>query len=245
MRYIFASHHKTGTVLMRSIATAFAKTFSLTRAVEWVSMGRFRPDQLTGCHIPQVVALSNLDAGQLLPILRDCDFRAIEFVRDPVNILLSGYLYHSWSSDVWGMDTGPSILSGLSKEEGLRREAVAESAGTLAEMKSVEEIRANDARFLDIPLEGLEGNYDETMRAIGSHLLGNSDGVEPFVVACRLFNISRWPKLRRRSNRHIASRAAKVELHAIFRKLVDAGDPDALKVLQFRRELGRSWTNHT
>lgn len=238
-KFFFASHHKTGTWLMRSLAAAFAATFSLTRAIEWEgNLTRFERPQLVGCNIGQVVALNNLDAAQLDPILSDCDFRAIHFVRNPVNIVISGYLYHSWSEDTYHMDTGPHVLAGLSNQDGLRREAAAESAGTLAEMKDVERIIGRDARFLDVQLENLEANYDETMRAIGMHLLDNSHDAEMFVAAARQFDISRWPKERRRSDKHIALGAAKEKLHAIFDKLVDTKDPAMLRVSELEHELG-------
>lgn len=236
-RFIFASHHKTGTLLMRSIAQAFAETFKLSEGIEWWGTDRFEPRQLKGCDIPQVIALSNLDLAQLVPILRDCDFRAIQLVRDPVNVVISGYLYHSWSNDTWHMNTGPGYLGGLSMQDGLRKEAAAESDGTLTEMKDVETLIYDDLRFLDIPLESLEGSYDDTMRAIGLHLLDNSGDVESFVAAARQYDTSRWPKERRKSDKHIASKMEKEELHAIFQKLVEAGDADALRVLQFQRDL--------
>lgn len=238
-RFIFTSHHKTGTMLMRSLAVAFAATFSLTTTIEWEdNLTRLQPYQLVGCNIGQVVALSNLDAAQLHAILRDCDFRAIHFVRDPVNVVISGYAYHSWSEDTWHMDTGPDILAGLSEQDGLRREASAESAGTLAEMKDVERIIGGDARFLDVQLESLEATYDETMREIGMHLLDNSHDADKFVAAARSFDISRWPKQRRRSEKHIASGATKEDLHGIFDKLVETEDPVALRVSELGHELG-------
>lgn len=240
-RFIFASHHKTGTILARHLARSFSNVFDLTVALEWRgNLERYEPSQLEDCsHIPQVVHLSNLDVSQLMPVLRNCDFRAIHFVRDPVNVVISGYVYHLWSDDTWHMDTGPSILGGLSKKEGLRKEAAAENAGTLAEMKDVEAHVGDDARFLDIWLEGLEGSYDRTMRAIGLHLVDNSSGVEAFVADARRFDTSRWSKRRRESDDHVASAKEKEELHAIFDDLVEAGDPDAVRVSKLQRD----WQN--
>mmetsp|Transcript_142408 Transcript_142408/g.262472 ORF Transcript_142408/g.262472 Transcript_142408/m.262472 type:complete len:647 (-) Transcript_142408:206-2146(-) len=223
----FATHHKSGTVLARKLGDALMKVVAdeswgplLVRGIDWNETGTpgelmNPPCKYHGCKQfaqepcppanhkgPTLGIFQNIDLPTLKRIDAGCsNFRMVHFIRDPVALTVSAYLYHSRVEN----DTaepgrlnrepphkrlspariGPKVYKEHSFKDGLEMEAKLELNTTLQMMREV-----NDATFwrtnvLTVALESFKADFDERARKIFGFLLGDRLPVEKLVLLQR------------------------------------------------------------
>ncbi len=87
---VHACYHKAGTVWFKQVLRAVAEDFGLPFSVVQRSSGRPLPRPGIGLDNSSV-----LDYSELPP------FRGTHMVRDPRDMLVSGYHYHLWTEEAW------------------------------------------------------------------------------------------------------------------------------------------------
>lgn len=146
---VHAAHHRVGTSWFRRILSAIAKEYGLSFAV--VSM----------TNPPDVEAEALLyDHAGLFDRERLRFFRGSHLIRDPRDVVVSGYFYHRWSEEEWlhiprseyGGRTYQELLLSLSLEQGLAAEMRGPAAHTFAEMGAWD---YGQPGFLEIKYEDL------------------------------------------------------------------------------------------
>lgn len=182
--YFFA-HHKTGTVLAQRLAQNLARLLGHT---SWRVNPRSRPSTLEHC-TRSVLNLQTLDAPQLNHVFRGCpDFVAVHFVRDPVELLVSGYMYHRRVDDripfLPGAPT-PDTYRNKSVREGLVIEAQAEMRSTIRDMLNTLAIENSHSTHpvLPIDLGDIFDNFEPTIRRLYTHLVGDDAAMVGELVA--------------------------------------------------------------
>jgi len=96
---VIATHHKVGTVLMSQV---FKRTAALLGWSSEVVFGH----RLARAPVADVTLFGH-GTPQQLP--EDSGLRAIHLVRDPREVLISGYLYHLHTGEQWCVEVPPSI----------------------------------------------------------------------------------------------------------------------------------------
>jgi hypothetical protein len=113
---VHCSHHKVGTVWFRNVLNAVAAEYGLRcrDAIGGQLQGRGAPDIILDFH-------SAVDLSGLARV------RGSHMIRDPRDVVVSGYFYHLWSRELWLHEPRPELggrsyqqhLRGLNQEEGL------------------------------------------------------------------------------------------------------------------------------
>lgn len=185
---IYGVHHKTGTHLLQQIRNATADF-----------LGKFdqRNRRTRHLHLPEQeshIQYNCVDA-EVLHILHESPrpYKMVHVVRDPLELVISGYWYHAHSYDVQLVHSGPKYLTGLSVEDGLVFEAKAQIVSTLQEITSVVVASIRDEQVLTLGLEDFENDFDGTTSRMFRFFYGDDDQlVEKLVVAARKADNSRW-----------------------------------------------------
>lgn len=173
--WFIASHHKTGTYLMFELVAAVA---NLTQPPMHVFKKFGKPDsELSGGHnyhiappwdsTNAIVEYSLIDAtAWRLLVDGGRSFKLVHLIRDPLELVISGYWYHRFTGDSQvvpcpGCDGHPSLVYGnLSVERGLEAEAHAELVSTLPEISSTLQLSYDDPRVLTMGLEEFSDDFE-------------------------------------------------------------------------------------
>lgn len=125
---ILGAHHKTGTWLAQGLARAFFPDRSIVQmgrnnrhSAERLSKQLSRLDSKT----PSIVIFNCLDSKAFEMILNSgFDFRLVHVIREPVELVISAYMYHRESDDTQLVPgVGPSVFANMALRDGLRTEA--------------------------------------------------------------------------------------------------------------------------
>ena len=139
------------------------------------------------------------------------DYRMVHVVRDPVEVLISGYLYHRRLplDERWLFRPAPE-LGGRSYADHL--ENAAPSRAMMAEMGTADdELRMlvlayrdveRDPRAMNVQLENFFGDFDGTVRRVLRFLLFDEADIPAMAEAAKAFDVRRWSDEELRDNEH-------------------------------------------
>ncbi len=173
-------YHKAGTVWFQRVLRRFAEEAN----VPFVVLRR-EPDALQG-------ASSGVyfDGHSAVSVPDNPDLRASHMVRDPRDIVVSGYHYHLRASERWlhrpqdryGGVSYQTLLQNLDREQGLIEE-VRRCAQLFARMRAW---NRGDPRVLELTYEESFGNDEWVWTQVGRHMGVAGQDLE------RLVEIGRW-----------------------------------------------------
>jgi len=230
--FLFGAHHKSGTVVMRHLANVQTELLEQPPCVDDGCKGGanrctnkrsffVEPDNATRTYFACSVEDGMISALRQKAAQSNTTFRGVHVIRDPLALVVSGYLYHMHSNDHL---PDPAIRH-MSLELGIAFEAEYVLNVTLKEMvaayeRSQSENGTSYDDVLNVRLEDLmrsSDDYDRTAEAIFNHTLG--DMSTPYLMK-RLRNASIKGDLRRNP---MAERGSeKVEGDFLFGHVADA-----------------------
>ena len=139
------------------------------------------------------------------------DYRMVHVVRDPVEVLISGYLYHRRLplDERWLFRPAPE-LGGRSYADHL--ENAAPSRAMMAEVGTADdELRMlvlayrdveRDPRAMNVQLENFFDDFDGTVRRVLRFLLFDEADIPAMAEAAKAFDVRRWSDEELRDNEH-------------------------------------------
>lgn len=174
-KLIFASsHHKCGTVLLTQVLLRIAEEFNLS-LVEGNKIFGTKNGKLDFAKgNPATRKVSNLDifldwSGLLKNVSNlNLPHKGIHLIRDPRNMIISGYFYHLKCKEGWclepdkrykGLSFQEYLKSSKTQEEGLMKELKMVGEWTF---KNMAEWNYNNKNFIEIKYENLMENYNDT-----------------------------------------------------------------------------------
>lgn len=169
---VHCSHHKVGTVWFKRILERLAKEYGLN----------LYSGPQSGLPESAHVFLeehSQVDPSQLRT------FRGSHMVRDPRDIVISGYFYHLWTKEEWanipqeryGNVSYQTYLNALPQSEGL----IAEMNRFALEYSDLRDMTCWDydnPNFLELKYEETLNDEEETFRRLFSHYGFNAEAIE-------------------------------------------------------------------
>lgn len=180
---VHGAHHKAGTVWFHRVLSAVAEEYGLRL---------FSGEQQ---NLPPGTDVFFQDHSRIvregLP-----PYRGSHLIRDPRDMVVSGYFYHLWTSETWVHVPRPD-LGGLSYQEYLR--SFDEVRGLHAEIdRTIRDINRSllawdfsDPRFLEIRYEEFLADPDLGFETLFSHYGFNPVAVERGVAIARQFSLDR------------------------------------------------------
>lgn len=200
---VHCCHHKVGTVWFRNMLDAVGREYGLAFATVHPGVGPGNARILLDSH-------SRTDIASF-----DANLRGSHMIRDPRDVVVSGYHYHLWTTEEWankpvsrlGGDIAErwsllpvqsigdmsyrEYLNSLPREEGMLVE-IRRAATT-----SIRDMRAwnyRDPRFLEIRYEEIIRDEEATFRTLFRHYGFTEAAVERSVELAMRFSLSRRPK---------------------------------------------------
>ncbi len=179
---IHSCYHKVGTVWFLRIFRKLSWRYGLTFA-------KGQRGEADGSNGPLFVPSADLtlDQHSRLVFEDQMTFRGSHMIRDPRDVIVSGYRYHLWTEedwvhktqDHWGGVSYQEYLNSMSEEDGLIVELrrMARSQG-----ERMAEWDYDDPRFFEIRYEEIIGNEPEVLTELLVHY-GFPDGVLEEAVA--------------------------------------------------------------
>jgi len=230
--FLFGAHHKSGTVVMRHLASVQAELLEQPPCVDdgckggsnrCTNKGSFfvEPDSSSRTYFACSVEDGMISALRRKAAESNTTFRGVHVIRDPLALVVSGYLYHMHSND----HLPDEAIRRMSIELGIAYEAEYALNVTLKEMlaayeRSQSENGTGYEDVLSVRLEDLmrsSDDYDRTTAAIWNHTIG--DMSTPYLLK-RLRNASIKGDLRRNP---LAERGSeKLEGDFLFGHVADA-----------------------
>jgi len=243
---LVGTHHKTGTVLLTHILKGACK------ALKWRCTFNHRP---THCGSAAEAVAAGLHLCFLqhgirfqLPLHRatangssHVPYRFIHSIRDPLEVVLSGYAYHLKTTERWAQrsearwngTTYVKYLNGLSLEQGLLAELVHAKRDSLKTMPRLFNRTASDRCTLTYRFEDFKSDWDGAIAKLWD-MLGITDRatVEQLNRLAAKHNVYR-PS--RSFNKHVSSASADKRQHmrAVLQK-----SPAYAQIVEVRRVLG-------
>lgn len=131
-----------------------------------------------GCQKSQVTAYSNIVEEQLAKVTRQCpNIKAVHFSRDPIELLLSSYVYHKTPEG--SHDCLPNSCYNAhidySIANGLNTEAQAQAMYVLDDMISILNTTLCDDRMISLTVDDFKTDPAGTSRRLLQHMLGGSE----------------------------------------------------------------------
>lgn len=160
-RIVHCTHHKAGTVWFASILRAVAEAYGYTLVVQ--------ESPAAGAKAEIIVDGNSTGAWD-----SERQLRATHMIRDPRDMVVSGYFYHLWADEPWLLKPNPRY-GGLSYRDYLN--SVDRQAGLLAEIEwfsrttapRMQSWRYDDPRFLELKYRDVIGQPDEWFPRIFAH----------------------------------------------------------------------------
>jgi len=224
-RFVFVTHHKTGTNLMQGLCNTSAMVLTFGRdqcafcprvrarrasapeRTGWLMdcthqnhyVPAHGPLQFSVARFTLVSSMSGQEAKFLLESVPDA--RIVHMVRDPASILLSAHRYHKFLASpegkAWRFDLldDHSFLDATSAEEELR--VLAGSVKNLmSEIVTTHLALHKDPRVLTLDLKDFERDFDGSTAQLYSHFYGaDACAVADLVNASRHHDVN-WEKAR-------------------------------------------------
>jgi hypothetical protein len=163
---VHAGHHKCGTVWFKRILTSLAADLGMR-----IEVGKVERNEVD--RAPTGPADIFFQPNSLLDREALGAFRGTHFVRDPRDIVVSGYLYHLWTDEAWahvphdrfGGLSYQEYLNSLDQDRGLSAE-IERAAAQFAHMAAWE---YDDPRFLELRFEDLRSEGSSAFERIFRH----------------------------------------------------------------------------
>lgn len=162
---VHCPHHKVGTVWFENVMTAIGARFGLrVRRVNDVGAGPVSGD----------IFLHRSSKRFDRTSFGDRPIRGTHMVRDPRDVVVSGYFYHLWTDEKWARRPDPAFggrsyqehLNSLSQPEGLAAE-IRRAAGTSLREMGTWDYEQPD--FLELRYEDVLGNEPSTFQTVFRH----------------------------------------------------------------------------
>lgn len=198
---VHCGYHKVGTVWFSRIFDAFGKQFDLQ--VE-------RGEKILRNRVSDPSPGTQIFIDPHSRVIRDTlpPFRGSHMVRDPRDMVISGYFYHLWTTEKWAhlpgrMDekdwcrpewkgwTYHDILNSLDQEEGLATEIERASAGVFHRMNAWD---YQDERFWEMKYREVIADEDAAFAAMFRHYGFNDEAVAAAVEIAREFSFKNVTK---------------------------------------------------
>jgi len=238
---LIGTHHKTGTVLLKHIFL-----HEVCPLLKWRCSFDNSP---VPCASPEQAQAAGLHVCFLQHGVRfklqetNLPYRFIHAIRDPLEVVLSGYQYHLKTTEKWANrvqqryngTTYRKYLNALSLDEGLRAEVTHSMRDSLKTMpRLLNRTRANSCT-LTVRLEDFEADWSGTVARLWDLL-----GVDAAVALTLDRAVAKHNVYtdKRKYNRHVSNLTTRSPMRQQFRILV-ALLPDAYaKIVAVRRRLG-------
>jgi hypothetical protein len=198
---VHCGYHKVGTVWFSRILEAVGRRYRIkVERGERVLRNRVSaPSEGTGIFIDPHSRVER----ETLP-----EFRGSHMVRDPRDMVISGYFYHVWTTEKWAhvpgrMDekewcrpewkgrTYHDILNSLDQEEGLATEIERASSGVFHRMNAWD---YEDERFWEMKYRDVIADEDAAFAAMFTHYGFSPGAVERGVAIARRFSFKNVTK---------------------------------------------------
>jgi len=203
---IFSCYHKSGTTLLRHFIADYAEKHDLTwreghcerfSATDFQEMDIWFDPWGTAL-VPHDLSKENRNVEEATG--RNCI--GVHLIRDPRNIIVSGYLYHkSQEKEAAWKGYYKETLNSLDQDNGLLFEMSRTARETITRMQKWD--YSNDI-FLELRYENLMQNFTGTFQRILRHI-GSPTPAEDLVLAER-HDINRMSKEELEQNTHIISK---------------------------------------
>ena len=142
------------------------------------------------------------------------DYRAVHVVRDPTQVLISGYLYHRRlpEDETWLFEPSVELGGGTYAERLVRAEGAGPGDAMLAEISMADdELRMlalayrdveRDPRGMNVKLEDFFKDFDRTMGKVLRFLEFDEGDVGEMVKLAGEFDVGRWSREELAANEH-------------------------------------------
>lgn len=179
---VHCCYHKVGTLWFKRIFRNLSRRYGLSLAVHNRG-GHDNPD------VNPPIEESDLyfDAHSRVTFDPAVELRGSHMIRDPRDVVISGYKYHIWTEETWvhrpskrwrGL-TYQEHLNSLDEEEGLAEE-MRRMAGTLLPRMAAWDF--SDERFFEIRYEEIMGREPAVLRDLFTHYGWPSDHLDEVVA---------------------------------------------------------------
>lgn len=184
---VFGCHHKVGTSWFSKILAHVANEFELNfQYCEQSDLVIGRTDIFFQDH-------SRIFTSELN------DYRGVHLIRDPRDLIVSGYHYHKWSDEEWvnvprkdfGEMTYKEKINSLDQQNGLSFEMNHVGTETIQEMINW---NYNDKNFLEVKYEDLLQDNKEVFRTIFQHYNFNEKSVSRCLEIVKNYSFDRMKK---------------------------------------------------
>lgn len=196
---VFCCHHKVGTSWFKNILTAISEEFGLPFIQNDQEKIRNNIAIFFQYH-------SRVDLGALPK------YRGAHIIRDPRDVVVSGYYYHLWTKEEWAITPIKDLpadmekvwsllpvkeikhmsyqqyLNSLPREQGIIAEI--QRASTV-DIKEMVEWDYNNEYFFEFKYESIMQNEEEILRQLFRHYGFKDDAVERSVEIARQFSFER------------------------------------------------------
>ena len=189
--WMFGVHHKCGTIIARHLAFVMSMILDFPTCANgrMAFLGDCGYQNTAPCHFhPSTgyglireqrvwVACHVVHRHYELVHQMESDWRGVHIIRDPMDVILSGYVYHMHSGDMHGQT---NAIRNMNITRGVAQEAIFALGDTFNEMLDVTRWRkqqgANGSQLLVVRLEEMTGsaeNYSRTVAKMYKHMVGD------------------------------------------------------------------------
>ncbi len=190
---IHSCYHKVGTVWFRRILSTIAAYYGL-------NFQKSKPHELK--NNTEIF----FDDHSLVDLSKMSNYVGSHMIRDPRDIIISGYFYHLRTNEKWvhekkkeyGNKSYQEYLKSLSLENGI----LAEIKRTAPEIRQMAEWDYNNPNFIEIKYENIIANEKEYFEKIFLHYGFNRKAVEKSIEIANKFSIRNIDK---KKSSHIRS----------------------------------------
>ncbi len=196
---IHCGYHKVGTVWFARVLREVAATYGMSFAMgnDYGSIHRFETEQ--GADV-------FMDIGSHVNLALLLDYVGSHMIRDPRDMVVSGYFYHLWTDEQWA-NLPMAEYRGRSYREYLN--SLSEEEGLLAEIRRVSfwvphmvKWDYSNPRIFEIRYEDIRKNEDETFHGMFRHY-GFTDGA--VTECCRIAKKYTFERLSEGTGSHLRS----------------------------------------
>ena len=230
-------YHKVGTVWFSRVLRGIAAEFGLRygAGATYSQILRFERQQDSDVF---------LDLGSHVRTAELGDFVGSHMIRDPRDMVVSGYFYHKWTDETWANiplaeyrgQTYREHLNNISEPEGLAEE-IRRMAFWVPHMASW---NFNDDRFYEIRYEEIIKDEERVFKGMFEHFGFHSKAVEKCLRVCRKYSFRRMvPAASDGKRSHLRSGKSgewQHHFHEEHRSLFKSLYPGALEALGYEKD---------
>lgn len=196
---LFCCHHKVGTTWFGKILSAISEEFGIPI---------IRQDQSKICNEPAIFFQNHSKVD--LSVL--ANYRGAHIIRDPRDVVLSGYYYHLWTKEEWAVTPIKNLrgnidelwpllpvkkikdmsyqqyLNSLSREEGIIAEM---NRAYNTDLRDIAQWDYTNKNFFEFKYETIIENEEEIFRLLFLHYGFNDDAIEKSVEIATRFSFNK------------------------------------------------------